>query len=207
MKLFNADLSPNCIRVRALIFELGLPVDIVDVDLRQKERPAELLAVNPNGKVPAFVDDDGFGLFESRAIERYLASKKPDRQLYPDDAKKRAVVDQWTYWHAVHLQPAMNAVIWERVLKPMFKLGDPDESLAKEKMAEVERLLPVLDKGLAGKEWLVGSLTVADFSLAATFGAASERAGISLAKTPNIAAWLKRVQALPSFQKALPKMG
>src|SRR5215471_14827272 len=67
MKLYNADLSPNCLRVRAIIYELDLPVELVDVDLHAP-KPADLLAANPNGKVPVLVDDDGFTLFESRAI-------------------------------------------------------------------------------------------------------------------------------------------
>src|SRR5512145_2273398 len=100
MKLYNAALSPNAMRVRAVINELGLPVEIVDVDLRAGVKPPELLAVNPNGKVPALVDDDGFALFESRAIAVYLASKRPERELYPEDHKRRALVEQWSYWQA-----------------------------------------------------------------------------------------------------------
>ncbi|HVZ32757.1 MAG TPA: glutathione S-transferase family protein, partial [Polyangiaceae bacterium] len=80
MKLYNADLSPNCLRVRAVIYELDLPVELIDVDLRAAKPPG-LLAANPNGKVPALVDDDGFVLFESRAINGYLASKRPERDL------------------------------------------------------------------------------------------------------------------------------
>ena len=86
MKLYNADLSPNCLRVRAVICELDLPVELVDVDLRAP-KPAELLSANPNGKVPVLIDDDGFTLFESRAINSYLASKRPERDLYPADAR------------------------------------------------------------------------------------------------------------------------
>jgi len=97
MKLYNADLSPNCLRVRAAIQELTLPVELIDVDLRASPKPPALLAVNPNGKVPAFVDDDGFTLYESRAISQYLANKLPERDLYPADDKRRALVDQWSY--------------------------------------------------------------------------------------------------------------
>ena len=102
MKLYDADLSPNCLRVRAVSNELGLALELVDVDLRAA-RPAELLALNPNGKVPVFVDDDGFSLFESRAINVFLASKRPERDLHPSDPKRRALVDQWSYSHALQL--------------------------------------------------------------------------------------------------------
>jgi glutathione S-transferase len=201
MKLFNIGMSPNCLRVRAVIHELGLQVELIEIDLRAKEKPAELTQANPNGKVPAFIDDDGFALFESRAINAFLASKRPDRELYPSEPKQRALVDQWSYWGAVHLNPALQAVSFERVLKARFKMGDPDEAVIKSRMAEIEKLLPVLDQALTGKEWVAGKLTLADFALAPSF-VLREPAQISLANFPNVDAWLKRTEALPSWQKA-----
>lgn len=204
MKLYDADLSPNCVRVRAVSHELGLDLDLVDVDLR-KARPAELLALNPNGKVPVFVDDDGFSLFESRAINVFLASKRPERDLYPSDPKRRALVDQWSYWHALQLGPPVQLLAFQRVLKPKFGMGPADEAVVKEKLAEVEKNLPVLEWGLRGKEWLAGALSLADFAVAASFYL-RKPAQLSLAATPNVEAWLERVEALPSWQKALPDL-
>jgi glutathione S-transferase len=204
MKLYNTDLSPNCQRVRAVIHELGLPVDVIDVNVMSKEPKSEaFLAANPNGKVPAFVDDDGFSLFESRAINAYLASKRPERELYPSDPKRRAVVDQWSYWQAIHLGPAMQAIAFELVLKPRFKMGDPDQATVAAKLKEVEKLLPILEQGLTGKEWLAGKLSLADFAVASTFRY-REPSKISLEGLPNVQAWIARVEALPSWQKSLP---
>lgn len=206
MKLYNADLSPNCVRVRAVIHELGLPVEIVDVNIFSKEpKPADFLAANPNGKVPAFVDDDGFALFESRAINTYLASKRPERDLYPADPKRRAIVDQWSYWQALQLGPAMQAVGFERVLKPKWGMGPGDDAVIAAKMAEVERYLPVLDRGLNGKDWLAGTLSLADFAVASTF-LLREPSHISLTKTPNVEAWIRRLEELPSWHHALPRL-
>src|SRR5690606_11295740 len=109
---------------------------------------------NPNGKVPTFVESDGFSLFESRAINAYLASKRPERELYPADPRRRAIVDQWSYWQAMQLGPAMQAVAFERVIKPKWGLGPSDEQVISQKLAEVERYLPVLEIGLSGKRWL-----------------------------------------------------
>jgi glutathione S-transferase len=205
MKLYNADLSPNCLRVRAVIFELGFSVDLVDVSLSSKDpKPEGLLAINPSGKVPAFVDDDGFALFESRAINGYLASKRPERDLYPSDPKRRAVVDQWSYWQALHLGPAMQTIAFERFFKAKFGMGPSDEAVIASKLAEVERFMPVLDQGASGQEWLAGKLSLADFAVASTF-MLREPAGISLANAPNVNAWIHRVEALPSWQRALPK--
>ena len=205
MKLYNTDASPNCFRVRAVIYELGLDVELIDVDLSGKvPRSVELLAASPGGKVPALVDDDGFALFESRAINAYLASKRPERELDPAEPRRRALVDQWSYWQAIHLGPAMQAVSFERVLKAKFNMGPPDEAAATAKLAEVTRLLPVLDRGLAGKDWLVGTLTLADIAVASTFPL-RRPSGISLEAAPNVQRWIERVEALPSWQRALPK--
>lgn len=205
MKLYNADLSPNCQRVRAVIHELGLNVEIVDVDLMSKDaKPAGFLAANPNGKVPALVDDDGFTLFESRAINGYLASKRAERDLFPADPKRRALVEQWSYWHAVHLAPPMLALAFERVLKKHFRMGEPDEAVAGAKLKELDKFLPILDGALHGREWLVDKLSLADFAVASTFRLRVP-SGISLSMFPSITHWLERVEALPSWQKSLPK--
>ena len=94
MKLYNANLSPNCPRVRAVANELGLELDIVDVDLKAGEHKRDAyVAVNPNGKVPV-LEDNGVVLWESHAINAYLASKDPQHRLYPDEIQARTVVDQ-----------------------------------------------------------------------------------------------------------------
>jgi glutathione S-transferase len=205
MKLYNADASPNAFRVRVVIEELGLKVEYIDTPLKfDAPKPPGFLEASPHSKVPAFVDDDGFSLFESRAINTYLASKKPERGLYPDAPKRRALVEQWSYWQAIHLGPAMQAVSFERVVKEKFNMGSPDEDTIKAKLAEVDRYMPALEKGLAGKEWLVDTLTLADFAAASTFQL-RKPAGISIEKYPNVTKWIERVEALPSWQRALPK--
>lgn len=201
MKLFNAALSPNCLRVRAVIQELELDVELVDVSFADK--PAELLALNPNGKVPTFVDDDGFSLYESRAINLYLATaKRPACGLLPSDPKARALVDQWSYWAAMQLGPAMQAVNFERVIKAKFGMGATDEANVAAKMKEIERYMPILDRGLEGKEWIVGTLTLADFAVAPSFSLRGP-AGISLDAYPNVKAWIERLEGRPSWQRAV----
>lgn len=200
MKLYNVDGSPNCFRVRLVIDELGLDVALVDVNLRNK--PPELLAAS--GKVPVFVDDDGFTLFESRAINAYLCSKRPEKNLYPADPKARALIDQWSYWQAIHLGPAMQAVAFERVGKKAFGMGEGVEEIALAKLKETEGFLPVVEKALAGKQWLVDTLSLADFAVATTFSL-RKPSGISLDAFPHTRSWIERVEALPSWNQALPK--
>ncbi|MGE3301577.1 MAG: glutathione S-transferase family protein [Hyphomonadaceae bacterium] len=202
MKLYNANLSPNALRVRAVLFELGLEAEIIDVDLRTGENKADaFLALNPNAKVPV-LDDDGFVLWESRAINGYLASKRPERGLYPAEPKARAVVDQWSYWQAIHLGPAMQRVAFERYMKGRFGRGGPDEAVVKTEMANVTQFLGVLDGALAGKEWVAGALSIADFAIATTFQYRAQ-ADISLAATPQVERWIAQLEARPSWQKAI----
>lgn len=201
MKLYTLGLSPNAVRVRAVINELGLDVDLVEVNFRdQKEKNDTLLPNNPNSKVPVLVDGD-FALWESRAINAYLAALKPEAGLYPNDLRKRAIVDQWSYWHANHLGPAMQKVSFERFMKPKFGMGQTDEAAAEAGLKETVQFLKILDGHLAGREWVAGALSIADFNIASTF---LYRAviGISLDATPNVAAWIARMEARPSWQKA-----
>jgi glutathione S-transferase len=202
MKLYNAGLSPNALRVRAVAKELGIELDIIDVDLRKGEnKTASYLAMNPNGKVPVLVDDD-LVLWESRAINAYLASLRPERGLYPADLKKRAIVDQWSYWQAIHLSPAVQPVVFERFLKPIFGMGDTDEKAIEGPLKEMDQFLPVLDSNLVGKEWVAGALSIADFAMASTF-VYRKGARMTLANAPNVAAWIERIEARPSWQAAI----
>ena len=206
MKLYNANFSPNCLRVRAVIFELGADVEIVDVDVfGGGTKTPEYLAVNPNGKVPAFVDGD-LSLFESRAINAYLASLDPSRRLYPEDLKKRAIVDQWSYWQAIHLGPSSQKLSFEKVLKERFGRGKPDENVVAAETKETMKLLGVFDRSLAGRDWIAGDLSIADFALASTFTLRNE-AGIELAGFPNVAAWIDRLESRDAWRKAIEPMG
>jgi glutathione S-transferase len=198
MKLLDAGLSPNALRARAVIFELGLAVEIEAVNLADPAaKAAALLPVNPNTKVPVLVDGD-FVLWESRAIIAYLAAGSP---LYPADPKRRAIIDQWSYWGAVHLGPALQGVSFERFMKPRFGLGTPNEAAITSQLAELARFLPVLDGALAGNDWVAGDLSIADFAIAATLVYRGP-AGIDCSAAPGLLAWLERIEARPSWQKA-----
>lgn len=202
MKLYSSPGSPNALRTRAVIAELGLPVEIVNVDIAKGEnRTPDYLALNPNGKVPTFVDGD-LAIWESRAINAYLAGLKPEAGLYPADAKQRAIVDQWSNWQAIHLGPAMQKVAFERVQKKAFGRGEADEAAIAGDVKTVADLLPVLEGALAGKEWITGTLSLADFALATTF-ILRKGASLGVENFPNVTAWIERLEARPSWQAAI----
>ncbi len=202
MKLYSVLLSPNALRSRLVIAELGLPVEIVEVDMAAGEnRSPEYLALNPNGKVPTLVDGD-FVLWESRAINAYLAAQRPESDLYPADPKRRARVDQWSYWQAVHYGPALQAISFQRVLKKVFGMGDSDEAAIAGELKTKDQLLPVLDAALAGRDYVEGTLSIADIALAGTL-AVHGPAGFGIDAYPNIATWYERLSSRPAWQQTL----
>jgi glutathione S-transferase len=202
MRLYNANFSPNALRVRAVANELGIALEIVEVDIRKGDNRAEdFLARNPNAKVPVLEDGD-FVLWESRAICAYLAGLKPEAGLYPSDLRTRAIVDQWAWWQAIHLGPAMQKLSFEAVLKAKFGMGDPDPDVVEAERKNTAQFLTVLERGLAGRDWIAGALSLADFYLATTF-MYRDPAGISLDALPNVAGWIERLEARDSWQKAV----
>lgn len=201
MKLYNASFSPNALRVRAVALELGITLEIIEVDVRAGEnRSDEFLAMNPNAKIPVLVDDD-LVIWESRAINSYLASKKLEHGLYPDDPKDRAMVDQWLYWQTIHLGPAMQKLSFERFLKSKFGMGDPDQNVIDAEVKNVDQFLAVFEIGLGDRDWITGTLSLADFALATTF-MYREQSDISLDELPAVLAWIERLEARKSWQDA-----
>ena len=200
MRLYNANFSPNALRVRAVAHELGVELEIVEVDIRAGDnRAAEFLARNSNAKVPV-LEDGNFVLWESRAICAYLAGIRPEAGLYPDGLKTRALVDQWAWWQAIHLGPAMQKLSFELFLKEKFGMGDPDPTVVEAERKATDQFLAVLETGLDDKDWIAGALSLADFYLATTF-MYRDQAGISLDEFPRIAGWIGRLEARDSWQK------
>ena len=202
MRLYNANFSPNALRVRAVAFELGIDLEIIEVDIRKGDnRAGEFLRRNPNAKVPV-LEDGNFVLWESRAICAYLASLNPKAGLVPSDPKSRALMDQWAWWQAIHLGPAMQKLSFELFLKEKFGMGDPDPAVIEAERKATDQFLDVFEKGLARKSWIVGELSLADFHLATTFMYRGQ-AAITLDTRPAVAAWIERLEARPSWQKAM----
>lgn len=198
MKLYDFPFSPNCRKVRAVAYELGVPLDIVRVDLlRGESRTPAFLALNPNGRVPV-LDDDGFVLWESTAIQRYLATSTP---LLPTARRAAADVDRWLAWQVAHLGPAMRKVAYERVVKQALRSGPPDAAVVAAGTAEFTAASAVLDAALAGREYVAGALSIADFALASHYSLA-KACGLELT-APAVESWLARMLARDSMRRVL----
>lgn len=187
LKLYGSNLSSPSNKVRFVANHLGLKYEYVLVNLRTGEQlKAEFIKINPVGKIPA-IDDDGFYLFESNAIIRYLADKN-NSPLYPKPLKERAVVDEWMDFGSMHVGMAVSKVTYNRLFAPMR--GQPvDENSIKEGLGFLDRFLPVVDGQLAKGKYLTGNaLTLADFNMLAVLDPA-EASHIDITKYTNIVRW------------------
>ncbi len=201
MRLYHHPFSPNARRVVMTALHLGLPIELVSVDLAQGEqRQPHFLRMNPSGKVPVLEDGD-FYLSESHAIMQYLADKTPGQTLYPPELRARADVNRWMFWSAQHFQPATSILVWERLVRGQLGLGAPDplEEQRGEKL--VADLAETLDAHLTGRAWLCGAgLTLADLAVAAPLGYL-QAARLPVGGLPALGAWLGRIEQLEAWRR------
>jgi glutathione S-transferase len=204
MKLYVNAISPNVRRVRLTAAVLGLQLEEKALDFAKNEhKTPEFLAINPNGAVPTLVDGD-FVLNESRAIMQYLASKKPESKLLPSDERARADVTRWQFWDSSHFSPQVGTLAFQRVLKPIFGMGEPDAGKVEEALTNFRRFAAVLNTRLDGRRYVVGDgLTLADLTLASSLMYA-QKADVPVSEFPNIQAWFSRITDLDAWKKTNP---
>ena len=200
IKLYDGRMSWNGRKVRLLAAELGLELERVTLDFQRGDyRAPEYLAKNPNGKIPT-IEDEGFVLWESHAILKYLAAKKPERGLMPADARGAALVDQWLFWWTANVETALNLLLVERMIKPFMGKPGRDPGIMAEAHGLLDRFLPVLDAQLASRQHVLGDLTVVDFAMAAQLDAVSVLE-ISLTPYANVRTWLERLRTKPYWKE------
>jgi glutathione S-transferase len=199
MKIYDFPLSPNCRKVRAIVYELGLTPEFVPINLfRGEQHKPEIAALNPNERAPILVDGD-FVLWESNAIAAYLATGSA---LLPATARGRADVERWGDWQLAHFGPAVGKVAFQRLVKPLTGQGEPDPKIVEEGTADYTRFTGVLETSLGNKEYVAGRLSIADFILAAIFSIGTS-VGLETAPFPKVDAWLARMLSRDSMKHAL----
>src|SRR5262249_49783308 len=130
---------------------------------------------------------------------RYLAAGSP---LVPTAPRIAADVDRWIAWQLQHLAPAMSKVAFENIVRRLTKRGEPDLARIAEGTAEVDKLTQGLAAALAGREYVAGPLSLADFALGAHYSIAAA-AGLELARHRRVESWLARLSARDSMKRAL----
>lgn len=192
--------SGNAARTALALYEVGAQFVAHPLDLR-KPRSPEYLALNPLGKVPTLIDG-ATTLWESNAINWYLAEKYPEARLLPSTPEGRAAVLRWAFYQASHVSPAATAV--HRSINPAHaRYWDQhtDAHEAENGRKELARFLPVLESALATADWLVGDYSLADIAFAPHLGFLVQY-GFDFPGTPRVRAWLERIRARPAWQKA-----
>ena len=150
---------------------------------------AALLAANPMGQVPA-IEDDGFALAESMAINIYLAKKHG--KLAPTSLEDEAQTLRWCFWAMTAVEkPLLEALLQSRGLMGRER----DEDAARSAIESLRKPFDVLNGALAGSDFLLGDeFTVVDLNVASVL-AWGRMAGADFAAQPNVAAWLDRCLA------------
>jgi glutathione S-transferase len=198
-------MSPNVRRVRLTAAVLGLQLEEERLDFTKGDHKSpEYLALNPNGAVPTLVDGD-FVLTESRAIMQYLASKNPESGLLPRDEQVRAHVTRWQFWDAAHFSPQLGTLTFQKIIKPLMNLGEPDQPKVEEAIVNIRRFGAVLDQHLDGKQYLVGNaLTVADLTIACSLMYA-KRTEAPLGELRALQSWFARISELDAWKRTEPQ--
>lgn len=207
MKLYCNPLSPNSRRVSLTVRQAGVPCEEVVLDFSKGEHKApEFLAINPNGMVPALVDED-LQLFESRAMMQHIALKNPESSLFPSDDRVRTEIARWQFWDASHFARALGDLAFEKLLKPMMGIGEPDQAKVDDAMSRFGRFAAVLNAHLDGRTWLASdALTLADLTVAASMTYALP-CQAPVADYPHLSAWFDRIRELDAWKATEPKMG
>ena len=199
MNFYTVNGSPNCRKVHALINHLKLDIQINELNIFTGElETPEFFALNPNGMVPV-LEDGHFRLSESNAIMQYLADTVAESSFYPRDAQCRADIHHWQFWEQNHFNRATGTIIFENMLKDIFKIGEPDVEKVAAATEEFHKYATLLDTHLQKKNFILGDkLTLADFSVA-SYSEYFDTAKVPFRKYPNLVAWLERLDAIPAW--------
>ena len=200
LKIWGRKNSINVQKVLWACDEMGVPWERIDAGMAfGVNNTPEFLAMNPNGLVPV-INDNGFILWESHAILRYLARKHGMGTLWPSDPQVAARADQWLDWYHCTLFPDMRPIFVNLVRTPAEK-RNMQEVEARRKL--VVNSMKILDHLLSRQLYVAGdTFSMGDIPL----GLATFRwynMDVERPPTPNIDAWYERLTARPAMKPHL----
>lgn len=194
--------SPFARSVLAMLEEKKAPYRLVPLAPGSTKTP-EYLALHPFGRIPVF-EHDGFRLYETQAILRYLDRVVPEPALTPSDAKRAARMDQVMNINDWYLyQGVGNVIIFHRVIAPQLLGLPPDEEAIKAAMPKAHTVFDELAKLLGDQRYFAGDrLSLADILVAPAvdFFTVTPEWTVLAAPHANLVAWMKRMQERPSMQ-------
>ncbi len=196
LKIWGRTNSSNVQKAMWAIGELGLPHERVDASMAfGKVNEDWYLKMNPNARVPT-IDDDGFVLYESNVIVRYLCAKHG--KLYPQDLKTRAVAEQWMDWQQTTIGPAIVPVFWGLIRTPPEQR---DMKAIGAAAVELGKLYRQLDAHLAGRDFIAGrEFSMGDIPLG-TMTYRFFAMDIERPQVPNLKRWYDRLMERPAYRQ------
>jgi len=199
LKIWGRTNSVNVKKALWAAEELGLKYERIDAGLQfGVTKTPEYLKMNPNSLVPT-IEDDGFVLWESHTIVRYLAAKHGMGTLYPSELRARADAERWMDW-AFTFQSAMRAVFWNLIRTAPEKR---DMKAVEEGRSQSAKLLEVLEKNLEKKPYVAGAaLTMGDIPIGCEVQRWM-RVPIERPAFPAVQAWFDRLGQRPAFKKVV----
>lgn len=192
--LFDTLESGNVHKVQLILRYIQKPYLRVDVNQARGETALpEFLDINPIGKIPAVLLEDGDTLSESNAMLYYFAQ---DTELWPENARDQTEVLRWLFFEQYSHEPTLSVI---RYLKKYT--DDPKQHLAQIALLEpkARRALDTLETRLVNREWIATEVcTIADYALY-PYTKFSPEADFDLSEYPGVQSWLTRVEAQPNF--------
>jgi glutathione S-transferase len=196
IKLYTFPPSTNSRKVRIVLLEKGLEFERINVDLTKREQKnPEYLKIHPFGQVPA-LDDEGFVLYDSTVINEYLEDEYPYPSLMPSDSEGRARARLLEDFRDSHFNPYCVHIIYE-MRKPE---GERDAQRIETAKTQISACFDRLERELDGKDYLVGTFSLADIAFMANFDF-MDRFAVSVDpnKQRNTTAWIARLKGRPSY--------
>ncbi|XP_001361311.1 glutathione S-transferase 1 [Drosophila pseudoobscura] len=199
LTLYGIDGSPPVRSVLLTLNALGLPFEYKVINLFGGDHlKPEFLKMNPLHTVPT-LDDDGFYLYDSHAINAYLVAKygKNDKEsLYPKDLQQRAIVDQRLHYDSSVFGSTARAITF-----PLIRENQTE--IAQAKIDALSGVYETLNLFLKSTDYLAGNnLTIADFSVIAVLSGMVVFLEVDARKFPNLAGWVQRIKKLPYYEEA-----
>ncbi|PPQ98158.1 hypothetical protein CVT26_003204 [Gymnopilus dilepis] len=208
LKLYGSPFSTCTKRVAVVLHEKQVPFELIPVDYAKGEhKTPEFLDKQPFGQMP-YIDDDGFILYESRAICHYIASKYANQgtPLIPTDLKGNALFQQACSVEMCQFNDFAEKAVVEKVFKPMKGLKT-DEARFNEYIDTLSKKLDGYERILSKQKYLAGNeLTLADL-YHLPYAEMLPKAGSNIMQEkPNVARWLKDISSRPSWQAVKEKI-
>jgi glutathione S-transferase len=198
LKLWGRINSINVQKVLWALAELNVPYERTDAGLQfGVVNEPFYRRMNPNGRVPT-IEDDGFVLWESNAIVRYLSAKHGAGVLWPNDPRQRADADRWMDWTTSTVAPALTPVFWGLIRTPPEKRNMASIEAEAEKVGQA---FQVLEQSLEGRDHVAGKgFTMGDIPLG-TFVHRWYALAVKRPKLPRVEAYYERLQERAPYRK------